>query len=97
LSTEGVTRQWRGRFIYGGEDSSTEARLFYSIFLRKSRILASVTDKGQRIRGGGTEDRKQRSKGHKQWNRANIFKGEIGTVDRQGTLDRDGRRGQRNG
>jgi hypothetical protein len=69
-STEGETSLRRGRFIYGGEDSSTEARLFYGIFLRKSRILASMTDKGQRTRGGGREDRKQRSKGHEQWNRA---------------------------
>ena len=28
-----------------------------------------MKDKGQRTRGGGTEDVKQRSKGHKQWNR----------------------------
>ncbi len=67
-STEGKgkIRLRRGRFIYRGEDSSTEARLFNGIFFRKSRILASMTDKGQRIRGGGREDRKQRSNGHKQ-------------------------------
>ncbi len=64
------TRLRRGRLVYGGEDSSTEARLFYGIFLRKSRILASMTDKGQRTRGGETEDGKQRSKGHEPWNRA---------------------------
>jgi hypothetical protein len=53
--TEGETRLLRGRLIYGGEDSSTEARLF-SI---KSRFLASMKDKGQRARDVGKEDGKQ--------------------------------------
>jgi hypothetical protein len=36
-----------------------------------------MKDKGQRARDGGTEDGKQRSKGHGQWNRA-TKKGTLG-------------------
>jgi hypothetical protein len=42
----------------------------YCIILRKTRIIASMKDKGQRTRDSGTEDGKQRNKGQKQWNRA---------------------------
>jgi hypothetical protein len=41
--------------------------------------------KGQRTRDGGTEDGKQRSKGHEHLNRAT--KRDIGTVDIKGTED----------
>jgi hypothetical protein len=49
---------------------------------KKTRILASVKDKGQRTRDGGTEDGKQRNKGQDQWNTVESRrKWDIGTVD----------------
>jgi hypothetical protein len=57
--------------------------LYACIFVRKTLILASMTDKGQRTRDGGTEDGKQRSTGQKLWDK----KGDTGTVVRQGTED----------
>jgi hypothetical protein len=36
--------------------------MYACIFLRKTHILASMKEKGQRTREGGTEDGKQRNK-----------------------------------
>jgi hypothetical protein len=51
-------------FAEGLLENSTNYSAEKGKFLGKSRILASIKDKGQRTRDGGTEDGKQRSKGH---------------------------------
>jgi hypothetical protein len=53
-------------FAEGLLENSTNNLAEKGIILRKSRILASIKDKGQRTRDGGAEDGKQRSKGHEQ-------------------------------
>jgi hypothetical protein len=66
------------------------------IFLRKTRILTSMKDKGQRTRDGGTEDGKQRSNGQEQGNRAskNGTLGQlIDRVHRSGVKEQDIRQG----
>jgi hypothetical protein len=93
---EGETHLQRGRLVYGGGESSTEGetclrrvRFVYGgetllqYILRKFRFFASMKNKAQRTRDGGTEDGKQRSKGHEHWNRATKKK----KVNRQGTED----------
>jgi hypothetical protein len=57
------------------------------ILFRKTRIFASVKDKGQRTR---VEDGKQKNKGQKQWNRATGTLGQFVGVREQ--RKRDGRR-----
>jgi hypothetical protein len=69
--------------------------VYACIFLR-THILASMKNKGQRTRDGGTEGGKQRSKGQEQCNRA-AEKGTLGQlIGVRGRRKEDGRQGTDN-
>jgi hypothetical protein len=70
-------------------------QMYACIFLRKTCILASMKDKGQRTRDGGIEDGKQRSNGHEQSHKKGTLGQLIGRVQRFGNKEQSRERGDR--
>jgi uncharacterized protein YidB (DUF937 family) len=91
-----VQRRERGKKVQ--YQLVTTYHVYAFIFLRKTRILASLKDKGQMTRDGGTENRNQRSKGQEQWDKAKK-KGTLGQlkdrVQRSGDKEKSRERGDR--